>query len=76
MYAQNLGKLQSVLVGAMRCLECHDQRCVNLCPEHVDVPAAMSLILSRSGRGSGSWAISPDQAAASAADGVEASFEG
>ncbi len=74
--ASSLGELQSVIVGAMRCLECSDQRCLNTCPEHVDVPAAMRLIIARApNERPTSWTQQADQAAASARDAIEASFE-
>lgn len=75
MYAKDLGKLQSILVSATRCLDCRDPRCVNTCPEHVDVQAAMRLIVARADERGAAWTQRPDQAASSAADGVQASFE-
>ncbi len=72
----DLGELQSILIGATRCLDCRDPRCVKICPEHVDVQAAMRLIVTRSPRARGaSWAQNADEATTSAADGVQASFE-
>ncbi len=72
----NLGHLQSVLVGAMRCLDCRDPRCVSMCPEHVDVRAAMQLIVGRSPSTLPSaWMQNVEQATASATDGIQASFE-
>ncbi len=60
----------------MRCLDCRDPRCVNLCPEHVDVRAAMQLIVARSPSAVPSvWAQNVEQAVVSARDGIEASFE-
>jgi NADPH-dependent glutamate synthase beta subunit-like oxidoreductase len=76
MHNSNLGQLQSVLVSAMRCLDCRDPRCVNLCPEHVDVRAAMQLIVARSPSAVPSaWTQNVEQAVVSAMDGIEASFE-
>jgi len=76
MCASNLGELQSILVGATRCLDCRDPRCVNLCPEHVDVRAAMRLIVSRGGSTSSSnWMQRADEATASAMRAIEAAFE-
>ncbi len=72
----DLGHLQSVLVSAMRCLDCRDPRCVSLCPEHVDVRAAMQLIVTRSSSTTPAvWTQNAEQADASARDGIEASFE-
>ena len=76
MYSPNLGELQSILVGATRCLDCRDPHCVNLCPEHVDVRAAMRLIVSRGGSApSSTWMQRADEATASAMRAIEASFE-
>ncbi len=76
MYNANLGELQSVLVGAMRCLDCRDPRCVSLCPEHVDVRAAMQLIVARSPSTTASaWMQNAESATASAMDGIRDSFE-
>jgi NADPH-dependent glutamate synthase beta subunit-like oxidoreductase len=76
MYNANLGELQSVLVSAMRCLDCRDPRCQSLCPEHVDVRAAMQLIVTRSPSTIPSaWMQNAERATASAMDGIEASFE-
>ncbi len=72
----NLGKLQSVLVSAMRCLDCSDPRCINICPEHVDVRAAMQLIIARlPSTIPPVWTQNAEQAIASTRDGIEASFE-
>ncbi len=74
--ASNLGELQSVLVGAMRCLDCSDPRCLNTCPEHVDVRAAMRLIVARApGERPSAWTQREEEATASAMDAIEASFE-
>ncbi len=76
MYAKDLGKLQSVLVSAMRCLDCRDPRCVQMCPEHVDVRAAMQVIVDRTPPDKRpTWPDRPDEATRSAQDGVESSFE-
>jgi NADPH-dependent glutamate synthase beta subunit-like oxidoreductase len=76
MYSPNLGELQSVLVGAARCLDCRDPRCINLCPEHVDVRAAMRLIIGRGPAAKTStWVQESDQAAKSARDAIQSSFE-
>ncbi|MCL4394939.1 MAG: hypothetical protein M1482_09095 [Chloroflexi bacterium] len=76
MYTSSLGELQSILVGAGRCLECADPRCVSLCPAKVDVPAAMRLILGRNGRPPyPAWMQPADLAAESAMSAIEASFE-
>ncbi len=76
MYNANLGELQSVLVSAMRCLDCRDPRCVSQCPEHVDVRAAMQLIVARSPSTiRPAWMQNAEQATASAMNGIEASFE-
>ncbi len=73
---ENLGDLQSILVGAMRCLDCRDQHCLNTCPEHVDVPAAMRLIVSRTPNSrNAAWVQRADDATHSAMDGVQTSFE-
>ena len=75
MYVSNLGELQSILVGATRCLDCRDPRCINLCPEHVDVRAAMRLIVGRGNTRPSAWMQQEDEAAASARRAIEASFE-
>jgi len=75
MYASSLGELQSILVGATRCLDCSDPRCANLCPEHVDVRAAMRLIVSRGNTRPAAWMQHADEATASAMRAIEASFE-
>ncbi len=76
MYHTNLGELQSILISAQRCLDCHDPRCMSLCPEHVDVRTAMQLIISRSpSTPPSTWMQNTEQAAASAMDGIKASFE-
>ncbi len=75
MCVSNLGELQSILVGATRCLDCRDPRCLNLCPEHVDVRAAMRLIVSRGSAPSSNWMQRADEATASAMRAIEASFE-
>ncbi len=76
MYSPNLGELQSILIGATRCLDCQDARCMSLCPEHVDVRAAMRLII---GRGAAArpttWMQESEQAATSARDAIQSSFE-
>ncbi len=72
----DLGELQSILVGAMRCADCRDPRCVNLCPEHVDVRAAMRLIIARANSTpSPSWTQEAEQADSSAKDGIGISYE-
>ncbi len=71
----NLGDLQSVLLGAARCLSCSDPHCVNVCPEHVDVRAAMRLIVGRTGARQAAWTQRPDEAAQSVRDAIEASFK-
>lgn len=71
----NLGNLQSILVGAQRCLDCRDPRCVNTCPEHVDVQAAMRLILDRAGTRKLVWMQNEEQAMQSVLNAIEASFE-
>ncbi len=76
MYNASLGELQSVLVSAMRCLDCRDPRCVNHCPEHVDVRAAMRVIVARTPAAvPPAWMQATEEATASARDGIEASFE-
>ncbi len=75
MYAPHLGDLQSVLVSATRCLDCRDPRCINSCPEHVDVRAAMRLIVGRGNLRPSAWMQQEDEAAASARRAIEASFE-
>ncbi len=70
----NLGELQSVLVGAMRCLDCCDPRCVNICPEHVDVRAAMRLVVARAPGKPAAWTQRADEATASAMDAIADSF--
>jgi NADPH-dependent glutamate synthase beta subunit-like oxidoreductase len=76
MSSPDLGELQSILVAATRCLDCRDPRCVNLCPEHVDVPAAMRLIVSRGRTAPSShWMQHADEATASVLSAIERSFE-
>ena len=62
MYATHLGELQSIIVSANRCLDCVDPRCVNLCPEHVDVRAAMDFIVHRPGLRNAVWTQSETDA--------------
>ncbi|MBI4788659.1 MAG: hypothetical protein HY782_16630 [Chloroflexi bacterium] len=72
----NLGELQSVLIGATHCLDCRDPRCVQVCPEHLNVPAAMRLIIGRGGQAQHpAWMQVPDEATASAGLAIQASFE-
>ncbi len=71
----NLGELQSILVGATRCLDCSDPRCVNICPEHIDVRAAMRLIVDRGNARPSAWMQRADEATQSAMSAIEASFE-
>lgn len=71
----NLGSLQSIIVSAQRCLDCTDPRCVNLCPEHVDVQAAMRLIVNRGSTRQSAWTQREGEAIASAMNAIEASFE-
>ncbi len=75
MDATNLGELQRVLVGATRCLDCADPRCVNSCPEHVDVRAAMRLIVDRTGARRVAWAQREDEATRSAMRAIAESYE-
>ncbi len=75
MCAPNLGELQSILVGATRCLDCSDPRCINLCPEHIDVSAAMRLIVDRGNARASAWMQRADEATQSAMSAIEASFE-
>jgi ferredoxin len=75
MYAPNLGDLQSILVSATRCLDCADPRCVNICPERVDVRAAMRLIVDRGNARPSAWMQREGEATASAMRAIEASFE-
>ncbi len=75
MYAPNLGELQSILSSATRCLDCADPRCVNLCPEHIDVRAAMRLIVNRGNARQSAWMQRADEATASVMNAIEASFE-
>lgn len=75
MYTANLGELQSILVSATRCLDCSDPRCVNMCPEHIDVRAAMRLIVDRGNARQSAWMQRADEAIASAMSAIEASFE-
>lgn len=72
----DLGELQSILIGASRCLDCRDPRCMTMCPEHVNVQKAMRLIMTRMphSRG-GTWMQQADEATTNAAEGVQASFE-
>lgn len=75
MSASNFGELQSILVGATRCLDCRDPRCVNVCPEHIDVRAAMRLIAHRGSAPPSAWMQRAEEATASAMRAIEASFE-
>jgi Fe-S-cluster-containing dehydrogenase component len=75
MYATNLGELQRVLVSATRCRGCADPRCVNTCPEHVDVRAAMRLIVDRTGARHVAWAQREDEATRSAMGAIVESYE-
>jgi len=71
----NLGELQRILVGATRCVECADPRCVNVCPEHVDARAAMRLIVDRTRARRAAWAQREDEATRSVMRAIEASFQ-
>lgn len=74
--AYTLGELQSVLVSASRCLDCADPRCANVCPEHIDVRAAMRIIVTRpASPAHAAWMEQPDEATASARSAIEASFD-
>ena len=75
MYTTNLGELQSILISATRCLDCHDPRCVNVCPEHVDVRGAMSLIVRRETARASAWVQQTDEAIDHAMSAIERSFE-
>ena len=76
MSVKDFGELQSVLIGAQRCLDCRDPRCVNLCPNHVDIRAAMRLIVGRAATDRPPvWMQPAEEAAASVRDAIEASFE-
>ncbi len=75
MNATNLGELQRVLVGATRCLDCADPRCVSTCPEHVDVRAAMRLIVDRTGARRVAWAQREDEATRSAQRAIAEAYE-
>ncbi len=73
---RDLGRLQSLLISANRCVDCLDPRCTRLCPEHVDVPAAMRLILSRSPmQRPTTWMLRSEDAVAEAAQAIQASFD-
>ncbi len=74
MYSRNLGELQSILVGAQRCLDCRDPHCITTCPEHVDVQAAMRLILHRGSARPAMWTQDEAQATQSVMRAIEASF--
>lgn len=76
MYSPNLGELQSILIGATRCLDCQDARCMSLCPEHVDVRGAMRLIIGRGAAArSVTWTQESELAVTSARDAIQSSFE-
>jgi len=74
MYSRNLGELQSILVGAQRCLDCRDPRCIQTCPEQVNVRAAMQWIVERADARHVAWMQGEDQAVESAVRAIEASF--
>ncbi len=75
MHATHLGELQRVLIGATRCLDCADPRCLQTCPEHVDVRAAMRLLVDRTDARRLTWAQCEDEATRSVMRAIEASFE-
>ena len=75
MNTANLGELQRILVSATRCLDCADPRCVNTCPEHVDVRTAMRLIVDRTGAHRVAWAQREDEATRGVMSAIVASFE-
>lgn len=75
MYTTNLGELQSILISATRCIDCRDPRCVNVCPEHVDVRGAMSLIVHRGPARGTAWRQPTDEAIDHAMRAIERSFE-
>ena len=75
MYTTNLGELQSILIGATRCLDCRDPRCINVCPEHVDVQSAMRLIVHRGSARASAWMQQADEATDDAMSAIERSFD-
>jgi NADPH-dependent glutamate synthase beta subunit-like oxidoreductase len=75
MYTTNLGELQSILISATRCLDCRDPLCVNICPEHVDVRGAMSLIMHRGNARASAWMQPTDEAIDDPMGAIERSFE-
>jgi NADPH-dependent glutamate synthase beta subunit-like oxidoreductase len=75
MYTTNLGELQSILISAARCLDCRDPRCVKICPEHVDVRGAMSLIVHRGNARVTAWMQPADEAIDQEMTAIERSFE-
>jgi NADPH-dependent glutamate synthase beta subunit-like oxidoreductase len=75
MHTTNLGELQSILISATRCLDCRDPRCVNVCPEHVDVRGAMGLIVHRGSARTATWAEPDDEAIDHAMSAIERSFD-
>jgi NADPH-dependent glutamate synthase beta subunit-like oxidoreductase len=74
MTTAKLGILQSILVGATRCLDCVDPRCLETCPEHVDVRAAMRLIVDRTGPRRVAWAEREDEAVSSVRQAIAESY--
>ena len=75
MYTTNLGELQSILISATRCLDCRDPRCVNACPEHVDVRGAMGMIVHRGNARTSAWMQQADEATDDAMSAIERSFD-
>jgi NADPH-dependent glutamate synthase beta subunit-like oxidoreductase len=75
MYATNLGELQSIIISAQRCLACSNPRCIKLCPEQVDVPKAMRLIVNRTGKRNAAWMQNEAQAIQSVVNAIKDSFE-
>jgi NADPH-dependent glutamate synthase beta subunit-like oxidoreductase len=75
MHPTNLGVLQSILISATRCLDCRDPRCVNVCPEHIDVRGAMNLIVHRGNARAATWRQPADEAIDHAMSAIERSFD-
>ena len=75
MYTTNLGELQSILIGATRCLDCRDPHCMDACPEHIDVRSAMRLIVHRGGERASTWMGPANEAIDDAMSAIERSFD-
>ncbi len=67
-----LGELESRLLVAARCADCADARCVNACPEHVDLQGLLRFFVTQANLPV-SW-MQDANATDYAASGIQASY--